>query len=114
MHVAVHELLSGKRKVKTFYLDQSPLDNGIKLKKIINKKLDTCEESDYEKTEDLFGINWEIEQKFMFCSKNKFSFTRFVTITPGKNWQYCIKLEKATTTFSYKKDYKEFLNKINI
>ena len=81
MRVGVHELLAGKRKVKIFYLDQSPLDGDILLKNIVNKKLDTCDANDYRKTGDIFGINWELNQKFMFCSKNKFSFTRYLTIT---------------------------------
>ena len=34
MRVGVQELLAGKRKVKNFYLDQSPLDGDIFLKNI--------------------------------------------------------------------------------
>ena len=58
-------------------------------------------------TANVFGKNWELSQRYMFCSKNKFSFIRFVTITSCRNWQYAIKLEKTSTTFGYTENYRE-------
>ena len=96
----------GKKLTKTFYLDESPLDQDIIPRKFINKRLDVCDDNTYESTVDVFGRDWEIRQRFMFISSKKFPFVRFIKITRCRNWQYSIKMHKTTTTFPYEKAYR--------